>query len=244
MARLPRLAACALVALVACTQSTSDTNDRPTTTEVIAPTDSPFEVTGTVTQAAADQAAVDPVTPPFTITVAERGVGGAEFDNITVSGKPSQINWGAGQPLPVTGTGAGFGLGVVRVNIDAKTITWSLDGAARDVLAGTYTLGSSVAVGAGGLGTPVDKVTFTAGEGATISTRGKAVITEPRSGPIRLEGRDSLLVLVGKLTLNLPAGDRKANRINFGPGAYEVTLTPVDGGYTVVAHLQGNVTTM
>jgi polyisoprenoid-binding protein YceI len=241
MSRLPRLAALGLLALVACTQSASDTTARPTTTVPVDP-NAPFQVTGTLTQLGAERTATDPIKPPFTITVAERGVGGAEVVGATVNGKATQINWGAGQPLPVSGTGPGIDLGIVSMALDAKTITWNLDGALRDVLPGSYTLGSPVAVGTGGLATPVDRVTFTAGNNTTLRTRGTAMISRAPAA-LRIEGREGALVLTGKLTLSNATGDHNVKTVTFGPGTYDVTLTPVAGGYTVVAHLQGTATT-
>ena len=37
-------------------------------------------------------------------------------------------------------------------------------------------------------------------------------------------------------------GDRAVTRISVGPGTYEVTLTPVTGGYKLLARLEGRVT--
>jgi hypothetical protein len=199
-----------------------------------------FQVAGPLTQLAAEQAVSDPVAPPFTLTAAERGVGGAEIDGATVNGKPTQINWNAGQPLPVRGPGPGLDLNQALVRVDAKTITWSLDGAARDFLPGTYTAAASVAIGAGGLGAPVDSATFTAGPNTTLTTHGNVTIVLP-AGPLRIEGRAAKLVLVGDLTLTTPDGDQKADRVNFGPGTYEVTLAPSGGHYEVVARLNGPV---
>ena len=124
--------------------------------------------------------------------------------------------------------------------MDQKNVVWTLDDAARDFLPGSYTLGSSVAIGADGLARPVDGATFVAGEGTTLSTSGNAVITEDARA-VRLEGTNSLLVIEGNLTLAGSDGERKVRRVNFGPGKYEITLTPVDGGYTVLARLEGRV---
>jgi hypothetical protein len=242
MFRLPHAAACALLALstlVACSGGDAPEVVEGSTTTGVVPGAS-FAVTGTADQAAANQAVSDPIATPFTITVAERGVGGAEIDGATSNGKPVQINWEGGQPLPVRGPGPGLKLNAVTVRMADEGIVWALDGAARDFVPGTYTLGSSVAVGTTGLARPVDSVTFVAGEGTTLSTTGSAVISEkPRE--IRLEGDNSLLVLTGSLLLSGPNGDRNVNRVNFGPGRYEVTLTPTDGGYDVDAKLEGRV---
>ncbi len=101
----------------------------------------------------------------------------------------------------MTGPGQGVSLGIAAVGIDSRTIKWTLDGAAREVLPGMYMLGSSVAVGANGLGTPVDRVSFTAGPEAALSTTGRAVLALP-PGRVRLEGTEGDLVLAGEFTLS------------------------------------------
>ena len=246
MSRLPRLASCLLVVVVvivvavgACNRESSPTVESgPTTSGPIAGTR--FEVTGTLTALTADAAVTEPLPTPFTITVAERGVGGAEISGATQNGRPVQINWSAGQPLPVSGSGGGLALNAAAVRVTDKTITWSLDGAARDFLPATYRLGSSVAVGERGLARPVDSTTFTAGDDTSLSTRGGATIAlPPRS--MRIEGREGSLTLEGRLTLGTETGDRPVAKVRFGPGAYEVTLTPVAGGYKLLARLEGRV---
>jgi hypothetical protein len=237
-----RAAFVAIVAVslfAACNRESNPTVETgPTSTGVIA--GARFEVTGTATAVAADAAVTQPIMTPFTITVAERGVGGAEIAGATQNGKPVQINWEGGQPLPIRASGGGLNLNAVTVRMDEKHIVWTLDDLARDFLPGSYTLGSSVAVGAGGLARPVDGATFVAGESTTLSTSGNAVISEdPRA--LRLEGSNSLLVIEGNLTLAGSDGDRKVRRVNFGPGAYEITITPAAGGYTVAARLEGRV---
>jgi hypothetical protein len=225
--------------LVACSSDKSATSSSSSSTTATIPGDR-FELTGTATLVIANRAVSDAIKPPFTITVEERGTGGAEITPVTVNGKESQIDWGTGQPLPWRSTDGALDLGIAGVHIDSQGITWSLDGSGRDVLPGTYSLGSSVAVGAGGLGKPVDNVTFTAGDETTLSTRGGASITLPPS-PIRIEGRDGRLGIQGDLKLSGPSGDRTLKRVTFGPGTYEVTLTPVNGGYRVTARLEGPV---
>ena len=232
------VAVIAILAFAACNRESAPTVETgPTTTGVIPGTT--FEVSGTATAVAADAALTQPIKTPFTITVAERGVGGAEIAGATQGGKPVQINWEGGQPLPIRG-GGGLDLNAVTVRMDKKNVVWTLDDAARDFLPGTYTLGSSVAVGTEGLARPVEGATFTAGEGTTLSTSGNAVIAEDARA-LRLEGSNSLLVIEGDLTLAGSDGERKVRRVNFGPGKYEITITPVDGGYKVLARLEGRV---
>ncbi|HZN15043.1 MAG TPA: hypothetical protein VFB78_12275 [Acidimicrobiales bacterium] len=241
MIRVRVAAACALlvIASAACSSDKPKASSSTSTTFGIIPGTN-FEVSGTVTKLLADRAATDPLAPPFTITVPDRGNGGAEIASVTVNDKDVQINWGTGQPLPWSGTGAGLNLNEIKVELDLTSIVWSLDGAARDVLPGTYSLGSSVAVGAGGLGKPVDKVTFVASEISTLSTRGGARITQsPRT--LRLEGKAGTLGLIGQFVLRTPSGDRNVRRLTFGEGTYEVTLSPGPDGFNVTGRLAGKV---
>jgi hypothetical protein len=234
--------ACALlvVATAACKADKSANTSGTTTSSVGIIPGSNFEVTGTVTRLIADETLTDPIAPPFTITVKERGNGGAEIASVTVNNDDVQINWGTGQPLPWAGSGPGLNLNVVGLRLDATAMIWSLDGAARDVLPGTYTLGSSVAVGAGGLGKPVDRVTFTASEISSLSTRGGAeILQSPRQ--LRIEGKTGTLGLIGDFVLHTPTGDRNVRRLTFGGGTYEVNLAPGSEGYAITGRLAGKV---
>ena len=234
MLRLKLLLTCVLlgaIAITACNRETTPAVETgPTTTGV---------VTGTLTALAAEAAITDPIPTPFTISATERGVGGAQIDGATANGKSVQINWDAGQPLPVSGAGGGLALNAAAVHITEKAITWSLDGGARDFLPGTYRLGSSVAIGERGLGRPADSATFTAGSDTAMTAEGAVLVLQPRA--LRIEGREGSLALVGNLTLGTETGDRAVKKITFGPGIYEVTLTPVAGGYKVQARLEGRV---
>jgi hypothetical protein len=230
------MATIAVLAADACRTQTKVIS--PASTSTIA--DTRFQITGTVTKLSAERATTDPIAPPFTINVAARGVGGAEIDGARVNGKPAQINWNAGQPLPLRGAGKGLDLDVTMITVDTSGVIAALDGAARVFLPGTYTAASSVAVGSGGLATPVDSATFTVPDQATLSTRGNAIL-KTTMRPIRIEGRTGALTLAGRLTLSRATGDRSFSSVTFGPGPYEVTLTPARGGYTVAARLEGRV---
>lgn len=229
-----------VVAAVACTKKTAAPPPPTTTTVVTGPVT--LQVTGVVNSLTATRAVSDPIAPPFTITVAARGVGGGEFDHVQVDGKPSQINWQAGQPLPVRGDGAGFNLNGAALRVDDAGIVWSLDGEGREILPGTYTLGSSVAVGTGGIATPVDSATFTATADSLLSTRGDARLTYgPRR--LRIEGSEGALTLHGAFTLTDASGTRTVESLTVGPGAYRLTLTPAARAYTVDGEVQGTVKT-
>lgn len=231
----------AMTALIACSHEATEPPPPTTTTVAPGPTTGRVQITGTVSALAADRAVTDPIAPPFTITVAQRGVGGGEFDGVLVDGKPNQINWQAGQPLPVRGPGAGVNLNEARVKVDATAITWSLDGAGRELLPGTYMLGSSVAVGAGGIATPMDSVTFTAVSNSLLSTRGDArIVLKPMR--LRLEGNQGTLDISGRLTVATATGQRRVTHAVFGPGSYRITLTPDARGWRIDADLDGTLT--
>jgi hypothetical protein len=241
MARLSGILLCALAVTVALTGCKKDTTAAPVTTTTGGPiAGTRFEVTGTLKTLSADAAVGDALAPPFTINVAERGVGGAEIDGASVNARTVQINWNGGRPLPVEGPGPGLNLNAAPVAVDGSGIVWSLDGAARDFLPGIYTLGSSVAVGNGGLGAPVDKQTFTAAAHTTLSSTGHATVALP-AGALRIEGDQGTLTMLGALKLGTTTGDRIVKKVVLTAGTYEVTLTPVAGGYTLLARLEGRI---
>ena len=193
-------------------------------------------VEGTVSSLSADNAQAPPLQPPFVITVPNRGHGGADFRGVQVDGRPVAISWYAGQPLPVSGAG-GLDLAGAPVSADATGVTWSLDGAVRAVTPGHYHLGAPVAVGASGLATPMDSVSFDAGASATVETSGGANI-HFGPAPLHLEGPGRLM-LKGQFALRTPDTTRSVASLDFGPGDYQVDLTPASGGYHISAILQG-----
>ena len=230
----------ATTVLVACSHDTDEPPPPTTTTVAPGPATGRMQITGTVSALAADRAVTDPIAPPFTITVAQRGVGGGEFDNVVVDGRTAQVNWQAGQPLPVRGPGAGLNLNEAPVKVDATSITWSLDGAGREVLPGTYTLAAPVAVGAGGIASPQDSVTMTAATNSLLSTRGDArIVLNPK--PLRLEGNQGTVDITGKFTVVTEAGRRTVTHAVFGPGSYRITLTPEGRGWRIDADLDGTL---
>jgi hypothetical protein len=224
------------LALVACRKS--ETTTAPTSTsDAIAGNGRTLHVTGTATSVRADRAVGEPIAPPFTLTVAVRGVGGASFTGIAVNGKPSEIRWQAGQPLPLRGPGPGLNLNEAALRAGPTSIVWSLDGAGREIEPGQYTLGAPVAVGAGGIATPMDSVTFTAASAdALLSTDGNAEVTvSPR--PFHVEGNEGALELSGHLDLDT----RTVDHLTLTGGTYKLAFTPAAGGYNVDGVLEGNV---
>ena len=194
-------------------------------------------VTGTVEKFSADGAQLK-LTSPFTITAVERGVGRATIENALISGRRQTISWDGGTPLPISG-GAGLDVGATHVEIDGNGPVYSLDGAARQFMPGTYSLGTAVAVGSGGLATPREGVQFTADAQTVLSSRGNVVVKlQPQKVVLTGPGK---LGMNGRLKVQYPDRSRDVRSLNFGDGPFEVTLEPASGGLRVDAVLQGDV---
>jgi hypothetical protein len=212
----------------------------PTTSTLeLVPQFGPTLVHGTLTSFHANNAVAAPLQPPFIITVAQRGAGGATFLGVNAGGRQVAIDWYGGQPLPVTGTG-NLDLAGAPVTIDASGITWMLDGPARSIGRGHYVLGAPVAAGTKGLARAYDSYAFDAGDNAILQTSGTAMI---RQAPhrVHLEGPGQL-TLIGNFQMTTTSGKRRAVSISFGGGSYRIDLTPVPQGYLIDALLQGVVT--
>lgn len=195
-------------------------------------------VTGDVDHVAADNAQIQPVTSPFTISAVERGVGRLTIDKALMGDRRVTISWDGGTPLPISG-GGGLDVGVTHVEVDDKGPVYSLDGAGRTFLPGTYSLGATVAVGTGGLATPRDGVQFTADQQTVLSSRGNVVIrVDPQKVDLLGPGK---LNMTGKLQVQLPNKKANASTVTFGEGPYRVTVDPAGGTLKVDAVLQGTV---
>lgn len=195
-------------------------------------------LTGTLTSLSADNAVGPPLKPPFTITIASRGQGSADLTGVQVGGKNVEIYWYGGQPLPVSGTGD-LGVDGGAVTVDASGITWMLDGAPRSLTAGHFNLGAPVAVGSGGLAEPHQSIAFDAGERSTMQTTGRAQVHQAPAS-VHLTGPGSVTVH-GDFQMRTATGTRHVATVVFGPGSYEIDLTPVAAGDTIRATLQGPV---
>jgi len=196
-------------------------------------------VTGTITSLHADNALGPALTPPFTITIPVRGAGSADLTGVSVNGQQVEIYWYGGQPLPISGTGQ-LVIGGGGLTVNGAGITWLLDGAARTVTPGHFFLGSPVALGASGLATPEQTASFDAGVQATLLTTGNAQIhLKPAS--LEVTGPGSV-ALAGSLQVQTSSGTRAAHTVTFGPGSYDIKLTPVASGDTISSTLQGPIT--
>jgi len=162
-----------------------------------------------------------------------------QIDHVMVNGRPASVVWNGGQPLPLSGTG-GLDLGPDHVEVDRAGETWHLDLGTRLLVPGRYVAAAPVAVGAGGLAEPHDRVVFVAGATSAFVTNGDARIhLAPR--PLHLTGPGRVRI-TGALTVRTAAGAHPANALTFGPGPFDLTLTPGPAGLMVHGLLQGSLT--
>jgi len=202
---------------------------------VVVPPAGQAEISGTVEAGTAEHA-VAPVLPLPLHASAQPGQAGITIERAIVDGEAATIVWDGGRPFTLGGDG-GIDLGATRVDIGRDGVNWPLDGEPRGLTPGTYTVEAPVAVGRAGLASPMDRVTFTAGEGTTIvTTGGIAVRTAP--SPLRLEGPGSI-TLRGALTIRTADGTRDSAIVRFGPGPFVVDLVPVAGGWRVDGTVKG-----
>lgn len=207
------------------------------TTEEVVPAAGQAFVTGTIESLAADNAQVEPLATPLTIR-GERGVARVTIEKALISGKRVTINWDGGTPMPITGAG-GLDFGTTHVEVTGDGIAYSLDGAPRSFVAGTYSIGTSVAVGTTGVATPQDRVSFTADAQTVLISKGGPTVR------IDLQKIDLLgpgkLKASGKLKVQFPDRSVNATAISFGEGPYRITVDPGAGGLEFDAILQGQV---
>jgi hypothetical protein len=200
------------------------------------------EVTGTVTSLAAKDAASDPIPTPFTIEATERGVTRAVIEGVLVDGKPSTVSWDGGRPLPITGQGGGLDLAPANLTVDPSGYTWALEGAPRGLVPGTYRCNFTVAVGSGGVASFREGVTFTAtAESVLDVTKGGAFVKLPAAALQIQATQPTTAVIEGTLNVRTNEGVTHTRAIQFGPGLYDITLTPGPNGLAIKAILQGPV---
>jgi len=196
-------------------------------------------VTGTVQHLSAVADQVPDMKAPFTLTAVVRGTGRATIDNAIVAGKRVTISWPGGTPLPINGTGGLlFGAGV-RVDAEPTTITWTVDGAPRSFVPGSYRAAAPVAVGSQGIATPRDSAEFTADAQTVLQSSGGVVVKTPTE-KITLRG-PGRIVADGKLRVRYPATVRQAGKFEFGEGKFEVNLSRSGAALAIDAVLEGPI---
>jgi hypothetical protein len=215
-----------------------------TTTVDLGPAPAPGQVfvTGTVDKLTAEgaQGGQSLIAAPFTLTALERGVGKATIENALVAGKRTSIVWSGGTPLPITGTGGQIDLAGSKVDVDGAGATWTVDGGARQLKAGTYRAGAPVAIGTTGVATSRDAVEFTADARTVVSATGGVVI-KLASGRLELTGPGKVTA-TGQLQVRDQRTRTPATGFRFGEGPYTVTLNPDAGKLNLDAVLQGPLT--
>jgi hypothetical protein len=195
-------------------------------------------VTGTIDHLSADNAQIPVLKSPLTITAVERGVGHLTIDKALVGGKRVAITWDGGTPLPVSGDG-GLDVGAIHADVDGSGITFALDGAARTFEPGTYSLGTSVAVGSAGIATPQDGVKFTADDQTALTSKNNVVVhLDPQKYDLLGPGK---VTVTGNLKVQNPDKTETAHSVTLDDGPYRVTVQPGSGAMTVDAILQGQV---
>jgi hypothetical protein len=204
----------------------------------IVPADDQAFVSGRADHVTVDDAVVDPIPTPLTVTTPERGLGaGARIEGALVGGQPATIQWDAGTPFVLRGAGGGLATDPVHVEIGPSGAVVRLDGAVHGFVPGRYELDSPVAVGRSGLATPQDTVTFDATEQTTIEFTGNATVPLPGErwvlkGPGRLDAQ-------GDFSVRTASGRGERSHVRFGEGAFELTVSRVDGSLQLQATVQG-----
>jgi hypothetical protein len=195
-------------------------------------------VAGTATAAHVVGVPPGPLTLPLTITIPNRGQGELNIDGVLIGGHAGTVSWDGGQPLPLSGTGA-IALGQATLDAGSGGLVWHLDGAPRVLQPGSYTAGSSVAIGTGGLGTPVDRASFAvpAGRTGSLVSAGDARVQQP-ARELSLTGPGSV-TLVGNLSYHTATRTRSVHRVTLQSGPFELTLAPSPAGFLVTSLLQG-----
>ena len=217
------------------------------TTATTTPAPKQVTVTGTVFSLHAEGAVMAPLALPLTITTPERGEGsGATIKAIMVDGKPSSIEWDAGLPFELSSEGDGGALVVAPLTVDADRdhVYVSYDDAAHGFAPGSYHLDTPVAVGTGGLATPVKSVTFDATAASTVTFRGNASTTfDAHDLSLRGPGR---VVLDGDLTVLQPDGSKtRTLQVTLDTGPFQIDLAFGKDGYAInQVTLQGVIHTL
>jgi hypothetical protein len=134
------------------------------------------------------------------------------------------------------------GCSSARPSSPSTGLSWALEGSPRGLTPGDYRANFTVAVGSSGVANVRDNVAFTATADAALEvTKGTAFVRLPPQVTHIRATQPTTAVLEGDLTVATAGGSRTVRRLSFGPGLYDITLTPTAGGYTVKAVLQGPV---
>ena len=213
----------------------------PATRDVIVPRPGQTLVRGTVTSLVADLVAAPTIPTPFSIEAGTRGVTRAVIAGALVGGRRATISWDGGRPLPITG-GPGLELGATRLTVGASGLVWALEGEPRPFVPGTYRANFTVGVATEGIASVREGVTFTADGGTALQVTKDAAFVRQNPAELTITAAQAATAtLQGGLELQTEDGTREVAEVQFGPGLYQITLTPEPGGFRVDGVLQGPV---
>jgi hypothetical protein len=205
-------------------------------------------VTGVATNLTIYGAVVDEIIAD-TITVPSAGLtSSGTFEGALVDGDDSTIVWDAGRPLAFAPS-TPLRLRPAPVNLtigpDSMNVAFPDDSVHR-VEPGDYTINAPTAVSSGGLGRPMDTVSFTANDDTTVKFTGSAsatilplAMTARGPGQVGLEGTFQVVHPDGTVEdatqIGLPGG---SFQITFTPNAdgsgYDLSNVILEGGVVVV----------
>ena len=181
------------------------------------------------------------VATPLTI-VADRGLGnGGELTGVLVEGRPASVVWDGGRPF-VLASGGALVLDPVVVDLVPEGLRLALAGARHGFTPGTYRLDTPVAVGTTGVAAARDSVTFEAADSSTFEGAGDAALVLGPDRARRLLGPGRLRV-EGSFEVTDARGTRAVSTVDGADVAFDLTLTPLEGGgWTVRGTVQGVTT--
>lgn len=200
-------------------------------------------VRGAVTAVHLEGAVLEPraVATPLTI-VADRGLGnGGEVTGVLVEGRPASVVWDGGRPF-VLASGGALVLDPVVVDLVPEGLRLALADARHGFTPGTYRLDTPVAVGSAGVAAARDSVTFEAVDSSTFGGAGDAALVLGPDRARRLLGPGRMR-LEGSFEVTDADGTRAVSTVDGADVAFDLTLTPLEGGgWTVRGTVQGVTT--
>lgn len=200
------------------------------------------EVAGRIDLLRLEGAVPDPPLVPTPLRIeSDRGFGnGGEITGVTVGDTASAIVWDGGRPF-VLSAGPGLLLDEVVVVLDDGDVLCTLGRGAHRLPRGDYQLDTPVAVGGSGIAAPRDRVAFTAGADGRFDAHGDAALRLPPETSYAFAGRGQVS-LVGDLVVTTDQGGQAASSLDLRDGAYQLTLSPTEGGgWTVSGRVQSRV---
>ena len=203
--------------------------------------DGVLRIEGQVTAVHLESAVLDPRAVPTPLTLeAGRGFGnGGELTGVTVEGRASAIVWDGGRPFVLT-SGPGLVPDPSTVDLVDGALRVSLGGGAHALQPGTYRLDTPVAVGARGVATPRDSVTFVAGEDAQLEADGDTALVLASTEGQGFTGPGNVH-LEGDLLVDQEEGVQEATSLDLRAQPFELVFTGFEGGrWTVSGHIESH----